>query len=145
MLIVSLCYYIYIYLYTYLYIYIYIQIYIYIYIYIYCVCQTWAPAEGDAVGIAAQSCESVGERHHGPVRAWERDTISRHSSRVAPLDTGFRVSGSIPSVCPPAWCCCVRLPGAWISGTNFEERRVIPRAPDEHRLGSRPLLCRTAG
>ena len=55
-----------------------------------------SPAEEDAVGIAAQSCESAGERHHGPVRVWERDTMPQRSNRVAPLDAGFRVPGSIP-------------------------------------------------
>ena len=67
--------------------------------------------------------------------------MSRRSSRVAPLDTGIKLSGSIPSVCPPALCCCVRLPGARRSCTRRSQGSMIPRAPDEHRLGSRPPLC----
>jgi hypothetical protein len=72
-------------------------------------------------------------------------TMSRRSFRVTPLDTGLRVPG-LSSSRP---CARLRFAAAFacqeLGDQAHGERRVIPRAPDEHRLGSRPLLCRTAG
>ena len=95
------------------------------------------------------------------VRVWERGIMSRRSFRIAPLDTVFNMSRRSFRVAPLDT-------GSWVPGSSssrpcarlrraaacacqelgdqaHRERRFIPRAPDEHRLGSRPPLCKTAG
>jgi hypothetical protein len=71
------------------------------------------------------TCESVGERHHVstllshcPVRYGLHHVstlLSRYTVRYGLKGTRFII---IPSLCPPAFCCCVRLPGAWRSGAR---------------------------
>jgi hypothetical protein len=73
--------------------------------------------------------------------------MSRRSLRIAPLDTVFGAPGANHPILVPAFVVLLRAPGlpAQLGDQAPGERRVIPRTPDEHRLGLRPPLCSTAG